>query len=229
MSARVSSSAVSSLLLLMLPACATPGDDRSGIAKFEELVMRVERVHADVESVRESMAVAVQGLGELVRGGVDGEGVSAVRTLRRDADASRRCASALRESVASMRRSAEPVFEHWRLQLEGITSERVRVRSAMRMDAMRVNYEAIDSHIVPALSNHDALLLALADLEARMESGHDASGLGAARDDLARLERTAQILDTSLQSCLTAAQVYFAGLSPTAPLDGVMSLASPSR
>lgn len=229
MSARVSSSAVCSLLLLMLPACATPGADRPGMAEFEELVMSVERVHAEVELARESMAAAVHGLGELVRGGVEGEGVSAFRALRRDADASRSSASRLRESVASMRQAAEPVFEHWHLRLEEIGSERVRARTAARMDAMRANYEAIDSHIVVALSNHDALHLALADLRARLERDHGAAGLGAARDDLAQLERTAQTLDTSLQRCLAAAQDYFAGLSPTASLRGSMSVASPPR
>ncbi|MFO1053123.1 MAG: DUF2959 family protein [Planctomycetota bacterium] len=206
------------LLPLLVPAvlsgCAVFGDDRPGVAKVEDLVARVERLHVEVELSREAMTTAVQALRGVALPSLSGDKVEAFRNLNAVAATSRERASTLREALVATRVAADPVFEQWRAQLDGIASASVRARSEERLRSTRERYEAITQAVAPAVEDFDALNRTVNDLALFLDHDFNPTAVAAIHDDLVALDRDASTLDGRFERSLGAAQAYLAVVSP---------------
>ncbi len=218
--------ALAVVLPLCLSSCGIFGPADPGIAKLEDLVARVERVHVEVELARESAASAVRGLRTLVAADFAGDPVESWKRVLADGDASRDRAIALRETVMAMTIAAKPVFEQWRVQLDGIASASVRARSEQRLEETRARYDAIVVAVTPALDDYDALNRTLRDLSLFLSLDFNQASIRAIDGDLAALERSRTGLDSRLGAGLAAAREYLEATDLAGPGDPV---ATPQR
>lgn len=211
-------------LPLALCGCGIFGDSRPGLAKVDDLVDRIERVHVESELAKEAAKSAVRRLRTLASPGFAGDPVETHQELSLAVDTSESQAARLTESVESMEAAAEPVFDQWRADLDAIVSARVRTRSEQRLRDTRNRYAAIVAAVKPAMEEYEALNRNLRDLTLFLGHDFNASAIAAVDEDVQALEQQVLALDGQLEECLAAAQTY---LDAAAVDSGPDSLAVP--
>jgi hypothetical protein len=214
-----------SVLPVLLTSCAMFGDSRPGVAKVEDLVSRVERVHVETELARDAAAAAVRELRALTAPGFRGDAAGAYRAVSAAAEASRQHAIQLRESVSAMQIAARPVFDQWAAQVDAIGNASVRARSEDRLRRARERYEAIDSNLRPALDEFDALNCDVRDLLLFLSVDFNSASVATIQTELASLDGGVARLDARLGRSLVAAQGYL----EVAARRGDEALAAPAR
>lgn len=199
----------------LLTGCAAFGDRQPGIAKVEELVARIERVHVEVELARDAATAAREGIQSFASTSFQGDRVLAMKSVLGQVADSKARAVALRQQVGSMRLAADPVFSQWRLQLDSIASADLRARSEERMRRTRDAYDSIAVVAVPMLDDLDAFNRRLSDLSLFLNLDHNPTALATIGGDLVELERAGKGLSSVFDRCLVAAQSYLAAVAPS--------------
>lgn len=199
---------VASALPATLLGCGIFGDSKPSLAKVDDLVDRIERVHVESELAKEASQAGVRHLRTLASRGFSGDPVQAHTALMASVEASENQAERLSASFDDMERAAEPVFDQWRADLDAIVSARVRTRSEDRMRETRSRYAAIVAAVRPTLEEYAALNRSLRDLTLFLGHDFNATAIAAVDEDVQALEQQVAALDGQLRDCLDAAQAY---------------------
>ena len=197
------------LPLTALAACAifSPGKS-GGLARVDALVGWVERVHVESELSKERVRTAIDSLHAIVAQDFHGDVVVAYAELVEAIEGSRRQARKLRKSIASMKRSAEPVFERWSVDLEKFTSMQMRQRSRVRLADTRRRYDAVVDSADPAQTAYDEVNLILRDHALYLHHDLNPASVSEIGEDIRAVTSLAVELESRLDTCLDAAQTY---------------------
>lgn len=222
---------IAALLPALVAGCGIFGDSRPGLAKVDDLVDRIERVHVESELAKDASNDAVRKLRAFAAPGFGGDAVAAYTELTVAIETSTEQARRLRAAVDAMEDAADPVFEQWTSDADGIVNSRVRERSVARLEQTRTRYDEIVTAVTPTLEQYDAINRGLHDLALFL--GHDFNG-GALQDiaaDVQELADEVAKLDGRIESSLVAARTYLdaAAMPVTPPAGEPAGPPAPSR
>lgn len=223
------------LLCVMLPAAGLPGcasgSRGDGLVEVNQLVGSIERVHTSTELAQERVHVAVRALSALMVFDFKGAAVEAYTAFANAVDESTRQVEELRSSVASMKKSSEPVFARWAKDLESFKSMELRLRSQTRLKETRERYDTVVSAGELALAGFDTFNTQLRDYAVYLGNDFNAASVAAIQGDVRTLTQLVDGLDARFDACQEAARVYIdaAALPMTLPPEGESTGKSPRK
>ncbi|MEM7200615.1 MAG: DUF2959 family protein [Planctomycetota bacterium] len=194
------------LPLLGMAACAS--STPNPLAKVDDLVGWIERVHVEAELARQAAGTAVEKLQILTSPEFRGDPLVAYAEFTAAIDHSEQQAEALTASIEPMKAAAGPVFDKWAATLANFSNEQLRARSESRFMFTRESYEAVVAAVEPARDAYVQLNTTLRDHALFLGFDFNASALGALQEDVAVLNHSASELDRWLDQSMVAARAY---------------------
>jgi tetrahydromethanopterin S-methyltransferase subunit B len=176
--------------------------------QVNDLVGWVERVHVESELAKQKVNSAVALLEDIATANYQGPAVEAYSKFVTALDESEAQAEKLRGAVDPMKRSADPVFEQWETDLEGISSASIRQRSEERRTATQQRYNDVVASVDPAQESFDVLNRAMRDHALFLGNDFNPASVAMIREDVSELKRLVRELDGRFDTCLRAAQDY---------------------
>lgn len=201
--------------LALTPSCAgveylfsADTDSESGFVQVDELLGRVERIHVDCELSAQTITEAVNALVMLVGPDFRGEPGLAIDQLLTATLLSEKQAEGLRGDFVPMQDSARAVFTDWRTDLGEFTSDGMRKHSEDRMTESKERYEAVVSHVGPALVQYEAFNKSLRDMALYLGNDFNTESVKKIEQELRALLVASKALTENFNGCTDACQEY---------------------
>jgi hypothetical protein len=199
----------SSLLVLVgLSSCASSSKKSESLRNVDDLLDQIELVHVDCELGGQAAHDALARLEELVDPDFVGDPTLAYGEFVGAIELSEKQASTLGKRIATMEGAAVSVFDKWTQDLEVFSSEKMRERSAQRLEQTRERYQAIVTAAVPSHEAYLQLNAGLRDLAIYLGHDFNQASVSAIQDDVGDLSEMSAVLDGHFDGTLAAAQAY---------------------
>jgi hypothetical protein len=192
-----------------LLSCASSSPS-SGLARVDDLVGWIERVHVESELARQRSHEAIDALRAIVSPAFSGNAIASYTEFTQKLRASEDQASQLHASVTAMKSAAEPVFERWSGDLLAFTNAQLRQRSQQRLEETRARYRNILATIEPALISYETFNIGLRDVSLFLGNDFNAAAIADIADDVRTLTASVGELDGRFDKSLEAARAYLA-------------------
>jgi len=193
---------------LSLPSCGILSSDDGPLARVDELISCVERVHVDADVGRDRAAKALAALQAMAAPDFRGDAVLAHAELQRAIELAQKHAKDLRYSVDRMKRAAEPVFHRWNKDLAAMQNPELKQRGEARLKETRQRYDAIVAAVDPTLAAFDALNRSLQDHALFLAHDFNAASVAAIADQVRKLENDGRELHSGFDRCMAATRAY---------------------
>jgi hypothetical protein len=197
------------LPLTLVAGCGIfSGDEHAGPSQVGDLVSWVERVYVDSELSKEKVQMAMERLQAIVASEYSGDAVRAYREFVEAVEQSERQARKLRSTVEPMKRSADPVFQQWSLDLLAFKNLEMRHRSQARLEATRERFDAVVATVDPAQTAYEQFNQGLRDHALFLGYDLNPTSVAEVKGDVHALAGLAAELDVKFDECLRAARAY---------------------
>jgi len=201
---------------LLVTACSST-DPRAGITETGELSASIEQVRANSALAKQKLDAAVKSLQSITRADFKGDAATAFVDYVAAVDESTRQSDALHESVASMKKEAEPLFQKWEEGLASFSSDQMRQHSKERQQKTRERFAAIVAAAETAQVACDALNVRLRDHVAYLRFDLNPASIALIQGEVVALEQSAATLSSQLTACQDAARAYVEAASLPKP------------
>jgi hypothetical protein len=202
--------AAATLLPLFLASCETTSrsEPSQGVARVDDLLGYVERVHTESELAKQRVQTAYSLMSAVVNRTYKTDAQTAFQEFSRSIDEAEAQSERLRTLVRSTRTAAQKVFEQWNTDLMQIQNPQMRMRSEARLDTTYKRYQTLLAAMRSAEAGYDQLQKQLRDLTLFL--GHDLNpaSIAEVRDDARAIGDLAEDVDGRFHRSLAAARDY---------------------
>lgn len=204
--------AVAAAIAPLCISCSTMsgvfGSSDGGPEQVDDLLTRIEHVHAESQLAQQSMRAAISGLHGMVASDFDGDPLAAYEDFLVRIEDSEERAKEMRSTVSDMKSAAGPFFSTWSAKLNSFANPEMRARSQQRLSETHDRYQNILHAVEPALADHDALNAGLKDQALFLEHDFNANSVALLQNDTRTLTSLAATLDQRLTATRTATRDY---------------------
>ncbi len=193
--------------LAALAACGMFQSD-DGLASLEHVHARIERVHVDLELAKQAAQHALAQMQNLVSPAFAGDAKESFSGLEQALAEANTQGEQLRDSTATMRRTAEPMFERWRADLLSFANPQMRQRSMARLEHTQALYRGILAAVEPAQSELDALNLRMRDVTLFLSNDFNAAAIATVDPEVRALGQQSGELHRRLDASMQATLAY---------------------
>ena len=208
-SSRTRAAGVATLALAVLAGCSST-KQKVGLADVDSLMARVEKVHMETELSKEAVYDAILKMQPIFAANFDGDASDAFEVF---AEATEQCqiqANNLRAHVAPMRSAADTVFDEWTTKLEEFTSQSMRQRSLLRLEATRERYAEVQEAAVAAQEAYDDLNRGMRDIVLFLGHDFNMEAVEEITEEAMTIRDQARSLGMVFDDCMQAAEDYIA-------------------
>ncbi|MEM9802491.1 MAG: DUF2959 family protein [Planctomycetota bacterium] len=208
-SSRTSAAGVAALALAAITGCSST-KQKVGLADVDSLMTRVEKVHMETELSKEAVYDAVLKMQPIFAANFDGDASEAFAAFAEATVACQSQANKLRTHVAPMRSAADTVFDEWTVKLEDFTSQSMRQRSLLRLEATRERYTEVQEAAVAAQEAFDDLNSGMRDIVLFLGHDFNMDAVQEITEEAVTIRDQARSLGMVFDDCMQAAEDYIA-------------------
>ena len=179
-----------------------------GLDAVNELARRIGALQESIDSAKLRVDAAIAALEALGRFQFNGDPEGAYESFSSTVEASAAEVDVLRESVASMREVADPMFMDWEDHLATITGEQMRKHGESRRAEMLARFESIVASADQSIAACESFNKRLADHVAYLRYDFNSASVAVVQGEVAELTRVSDLLDIHFRDCKQAARAY---------------------